>query len=267
VGRPNDLVCEHIAQARDAICDALGPANDRFQLVHGFLSLLDQRATAALQDRAHFRQFNETHNEACVAVELLKGPTVARINYEPKVNTSAKRLDFSVELRDGQQAWVEVKTINPTDQDDWVKYEGAREEGRFPGNVELILVERMMGGEIYHDHYAGRTKILEHVVETEARLAECKVDSKVTPCTLAIAVNPLKLPEDALEDFVYFYQTGKHSSWDEFRDMEAHAITAKQIQLQRSISKFAYIGRATYEIWPRKVNWNVRFPTSWIVES
>jgi hypothetical protein len=249
------------------MCDALVPAKDRFPSVQRLLAVLDQRVAAALWDRAFFRQFNETHNEACTAVELLRAPSVAMIDYEPKVGGSEKRLDFSVHFQDGRRAWVEVKTIDPTDQDDWDKFQAARDKGRFPRNVNVILVEGMMGGEIYHDHYSSRTKILEHVVDTEARLAECRIDPEVTPTTLAIAASPLKVPRDTLEDFTHFYRTGAHSQWDEFRDMEAHNIAQQQIRLVRTISKFAYVGRGTYEVWPREVDWDVRFPTAWIVES
>jgi len=267
VGRPNDLVCDHIARVRDAMCDALAPAKERFPSVQRLLAVLDQRVAAALRDRAFFRQFNETHNEACAAVELLRAPAVATIDYEPAVSGSDKRLDFKVQLADAQQGWVEVKTINPTDQDDWDKYQAPCEKGRFPKNVNVILVEGMMGGEIYHDDYASRTKLIEHVMETEARLAACQMNPETAPCTLAIAASPLKLRKDALEDFTFFYRTGRHSQWDEFRDMETHAIAQQQIRLARTIAKFAYLGRATYEVWPREVDWDVRFPTAWIVES
>ena len=144
-----------------------------------------------------------------------------------------------------------------------MKYQGALDEARFPKNVNVILAKGMLGGEIYHDAYAARTKLLEHTLETEARIAAGGIDPAATPCTLAIAASPLKFSRDELEDFTAFYRTGKHSSWDEWRDMEMHAIEQQGVRLTRSIATFAYIGRATFELWPREVNWNVQFPTEW----
>jgi hypothetical protein len=249
------------------MCENLKRAGQRFPSVASLIGRLEQRAAAALEDRARFRQFNEFHKEACVALELLKAAIVVKLDYEPAIRGCDKRLDFRVTVQGDREAWVEVKTIHPTQQDDWGKFEAARENGRFPRNVDVILAKEMMGGEIYHNHYSGRTKILEDVVETEAKLAECGIDPAATPCTLAVAASPLELPMDALEDFTFFYRTGKHSPWDEFRRMEAYGIAERQIQLRRTISKFAYVGRATYEIWPREVNWNVQHPTKWVEDS
>jgi len=241
---------------------ALASAATRFASVERLLTRLERHADRALGDLAGFRQFNESHNEACVAIELVSSPHVAMIDYEPPMRTCDKRLDFSVDLQDGRRSWVEVKTVDPADQDDWDKYEAALDEGRFPTNVDLILVKGMMGGEIYHDAYAGRAKLLDYAVETEGRLEACRGDIGTGSCTLVIAANPFKLPMEAVEDFAHFYRTGKHSPWDEFRDMEVYDLERRGVSLTRTIARFAYVGRATFEIWPRVRDWNVHLPTS-----
>ena len=155
--------------------------------------------------------FCAAHNELCVAADLL-GPrpsaVVSTLDYEPLVPGTDLRLDFRVHLPGGVMEWVEVKTIIPTDKDDWEKYEAAKESGRFPTNVQVLLDQQYLGGEIWHDSYSARTHLLDCALATEKKIEECRIDPYSTPCTLVICSSGYKLPREEVLNFAHLLRLG-----------------------------------------------------------
>lgn len=181
---------------------------------------------------------------------------VSTLDYEPLVPGTKLRLDFRVHGPGGVMGWVEVKTIIPTDKDDWEKYEAARESGRFPTNVEVLLDQQYLGGETWHDSYSARTHLLDCALATERKIEECQIDPYATPCTLVICSSGYKLPREEVANFAHFYLRGRHLPWDEFQLMERHEIEAKSIQLKRTIACVGYLERGTWDVRPDWFSWD-----------
>ena len=74
-----------------------------------------------------FKQIIEGHNELCVAYHLLfqqNDTRIVKIEYEPKMQATSKRIDFRAFISTGNSIWIEVKTIHPDDR--WIRAKGSR---------------------------------------------------------------------------------------------------------------------------------------------
>jgi hypothetical protein len=191
---------------------------------------------------------NETTNELHVIEKILAASNVALIEYEPPpVNPGGKTIDLRVTLTDGQVIYVDIKTIAPrTDIDKWQKYVAAREGGFFSPTAALILGEEQLGGTIYHQFVAARGKMLDYVVELEAKATGYDFSKRPT-LAMTFCGRPFDWDITQLEDFVQYYHSGKHRDDDPFGAMEDHSIREKRIALKRSIDLFYYLQREKVE--------------------
>lgn len=205
-------------------------------------------------------QFIEFHNELCVAASILEEPTCKQLNYESEIEACEKRFGFYITFSSRGPLWVEVKTVHPTNQNDWGKYERDLYLRRF-GQVEVILEKEWLGGELYHKTYASRSKILEYVLQTEEKIHSCVKDREEVNTVLTFFSNGFDWHLDMLEDFIFFYRYGNHLPEDTFGTMEDHHIRKNDIKLRRNIDFFAFMERSSAEIRPSRRSWNVR-PTT-----
>ncbi len=254
-----------IEKIKADLCAVVADASDRFpsgsDLINRFGAAAVQLVRAGLDRLNHFQ---EVHNELCVAVALVENtdPVCSLIEYEPRFPDCQKRFDFRAEFGSGPARLFEVKTIHPIAQDDWGRYESAVQTARFPDNAQLVLEREWLGGELYHNAYASRAKLLDYTLETESKTQECLGPEPNSITHLMLCTNGFDWHVDMLEDFVYFYRHGRHFNGDHFRLMEEHYIVENNIQLLRNIHYFGYLRRPTTEARPAGGTWSVP-PVQW----
>jgi len=145
-------------------------------------------------------------------------------------------------------------------QDDWDKYHAVLKNRRFPPDTHLILDNEWLGGELYHNAYAARSKILDYALVAEDQIEKCLSTIKEKVTFLALFTNGFHWHLNELEDFVFFYFKGIHFPGDPFAQMEDYDVKEKKIQIRRTIDHFAYFRRPKTEMQPNKVIWNVKLP-------
>ena len=121
---------------------------------------------------AFLNRFQEVHNELCTAVILLEDSTISEsmcLEYEPKIAEGKPRFDFKVNVKGEPTRWVEVKTIHPDTQDDWEQFQEAVRNNRFPENTEMILHKDWLGGELFHNAYSSRKKMIDNALLMERK--------------------------------------------------------------------------------------------------
>lgn len=205
---------------------------------------------------------DESHNELCIAEELLlfEQPRFTLVEYEPGLPAGERRIDFRA-TNDRSVWFVEVKTIHPDLKDRWDQYERSVQAGLIADNVTIHFERQGMGGELWHQKFASRSRMLEYSLELEERILEGGIDSPENGFVLALFTDGFAWHEDELEDFVAFYRTGRHRTDDGLAKMELHAIVAKQRALTRRISAFAYFCRPAFDVVPTEKNWTVHPPS------
>lgn len=237
---------------------------DRFPNSKRFLARYNDSVSGVLaQGVQKLRAFHEAHNELCIATTILDDktdPKVTQLKYEPSIDGCDKRFDFHVDMAKGPVRYIEVKTIHPTTQDDWKKYQSALNNKRFPKDTFLILENEWLGGELYHNAYASRTKMLDHALDLEEKIESClsNISEKITFLTLF--TNGFHWHLDELEDFIFFYLNGTHFPGDPFSSMEEFVMKENKITFKKSIDHFAFFRRPKTEIKPNKVVWSVTSP-------
>lgn len=191
-------------------------------------------------------ELRNSHNEACVALELIQ-EGVDRLDYEWQVNAGSKTIDFRVQ-QGHTRRWVEVKTIHPEDKDSWENYE--RLQKLLPDRVYIHLSRDWLGAEIWHHKIAARAKMRDYSLETEGKIASLAIDVSCEAVELWFCGNGFKWRKDELEDFVAFYLTGHHHPGDPFAKMEKHYLKENRISLLRTISRFGYLPRPDSRVLP-----------------
>jgi len=252
-------------EVEQKICAKLVAERSRFPSVDKLLNRFRRSSIKLLSEgpKKKFREFQENHNELCVALCILRdkeGHRCVKLEYEPPFSKCAKRIDFKATFVEGDDIFVDVKTINPISQDDWSKYEDANARGLFPPKVSVHLEKEWLGGELWHDKTAVRAKMLEYSIEVEKKIASCTANIGAAPVVLAFCGDEFKWHIDNLQDFVDFYRTGRYRYDDPFSKMEAYHISERSITLTRRITSFAYFGRPNWEVIPKAVCWDVRGP-------
>lgn len=193
------------------------------------------------QGRAHFHAVDEAHNELCVADGILATEQFAQLDYEPALTGTDQTIDFRATTENGLETYIDVKTIKPKYKDRWDQFEQARRESWLPDSVEVVLGKKWLGGEIWHSMFASRSRMLEYTLELEVKIAAAGLANAKTTTFLVLCGNGFDWHEDELEDFVSFYRSGAHRTDDPWAKAEAHHMKAKNITLQRTISRFAYL--------------------------
>jgi hypothetical protein len=255
---------QFIEEVKNDLCVKITSNSSKFPSFNKLLVRFTAASERLLSEGLdHLPHFIETHNELCVAADILEEPNCEQLDYELPIEGSGKLFDFFFKRSSGIPIWIEIKTIHPTDLDAWDKYERDKHLRRF-GDVELILEEKWLGGELYHKAYASRSKILEYVIETEEKISECLGENEQEGKMLLFFSNGFDWHLDELEDFIYFYQHDKHLPEDTFGVMEEHHISDNGITLQHNINVFAYMERPDTNIRPRKKNYNVEPPKPYV---
>jgi hypothetical protein len=252
------LFRQFIEKAERALISALETKKDIFPSRSTLINRYHASANRVLQEGfSNLRAFYEVHNEVCTAAVLLEESAVKRVDYEPQINNCKKRFDFHISIADGSVRIIEVKTIHPISKDDWAKYKAATEKGLFPENTYLLLNDEWLGGELYHNSYAARGKMLDYTIEMEEKIESCFKDLKEKVTFLVFFTDGFDWHLDELEDFVFFYRSGRHFPGDPFAAMEDDFIKKEGIDLKKVIHYFACFRRPKTEIRPNKIIWNV----------
>ena len=237
---------------------------DRFSDSERFIARYHDAVSGVLKQGAQkLRAFHEAHNELCTATAILDDksePKVTQLQYEPRIDSCGKRFDFRVALSEGPIRYIEVKTIHPTTQDDWKKYQAALNNQRFPKDTYLILENEWLGGELYHNAYASRTKMLDYALDLEEKIEACLINVSEKLTFLTLFTNGFHWHLDELEDFIFFYLNGVHFPGDPFANMEEFVVKEKKIIFRKSIDHFAFFRRPKTEMKPNKVVWSVTSP-------
>lgn len=121
------------------------------------------------------RQLSEKINEMATAKVLVEDHTIeGELFYEPDILPSGRKIDF-VAKRATDNLYVEVKTVRPETPDNEVSWARYQELRRFhPENVNFIVREDWMGGMIYGNIFASRSKFLQYSLAFEERLDEAQ---------------------------------------------------------------------------------------------
>lgn len=99
---------------------------------------------------------------------------------------------------------------------------------RHPENADFIVHKDWMGGQLYGNTFASRSKFLEYALDFEDRLAEAK--NKVSgPALLVFCNNGIRWHRSNLEDFADYYHFGRHRRDDPFALMEKHHIETEKL--------------------------------------
>ena len=206
------------------------------------------------------RQLHEKINELAVAKVLSDDPNISgRIIYEPNILPSKKKIDFVVERSD-DNLYVEVKSVCPAAVDSdqtWQKYLTLRKH--HPQNANMIVRKDWMGGMIYANTFASRSKFLQYSIAFEERLEEAQ-GVKIGPGILVFCGTGFQWHVDELEDFADFYRLGKHRVDDPFALMEQYEIEKEGIDLRRNISEFSFVQRCRSEAAISAFHFPVRGP-------
>jgi hypothetical protein len=238
-------------------------ASDRFK---AWQPLLDRFSSAIeavkANGRSHFRAVDEAHNEICIAGALLenRAPLFTCLEYEPVLPGCTKTIDFRATMDKGTMVYVDVKTIKPLAKDRWDQFERAQGEGWFPPNVSVALSKEWLGGELWHNMFAARGRMLEYSLELEQKIEEAKLSRGDSLFVLALCGEGFHWHEDELEDFVSYYYSGTHRGDDAFGNAEDRYVQEKNITFTKTISRFACMRRPQGDIFSKRLNWNVQPP-------
>lgn len=211
----------------------------------------------------YLNEFHEAHNELVIAFLLLvdkSDSNIVTLEYEPQIDGCENRFDFVSTMSDGSVFYIEVKTIHPMSQDDWENYKNAIKNELIPANVELILKKEWLGGELYHNTYAARSKMLDYTLVMEDKINKCLDERNRGKTFLVYFTNGFHWHLDELEDFIYFYRNGKHFPGDIFALMESHHVKEKGIVFKKNIDCFSFFKRPKLDIRPSKYVWYVNEP-------
>jgi hypothetical protein len=213
--------------------------------------------------RSHFHMVDEAHNELCVASSLLSGKKTvfATVEYEPPLPGIDQSIDLVARTSAGDALYVDVKTIKPALNDRWDQFEKIKREGKISPNVDVILSKGWLGGEIWHGMFASRARMLEYTVELEVKIRNAKLAAANAQFVMVFCGEGFHWHEDQLEDFVSFYQSGKHRADDALAAMEAWYVKENGVKFDGTISGFASLRRYQFEIQHQRLNWNVQPPS------
>jgi hypothetical protein len=196
------------------------------------------------------QSFHEAHNEVCTTAAVLEEASVKRVEYEPKINNCKKKFDFHISMADGLVRIMEVKTIHPISKNDWAKFKAAGKKDLFPDNTYFLLSEEGLGGELYHNSYAARGKMLYYTMEMEDKIESCFKNLEEIVTFLVFFMDGFDWHLDELEDFVFFYRSGRHFPDDPFAVMEDDFIQKEGIVLKKVIQYFSCLRRPNTAIRP-----------------
>jgi hypothetical protein len=259
-----DQINSYAAEVNTVFSKEFAGHADRFKAPERLLQRFnDAVCSMFLNGRRLIAGVDESHNELCVASQLLANVAtrIAVLEYEPVLPGCAKSIDFRACTDQGLTVYVDVKTIKPKPKDRWDQFAKAGREGWFPENINVVLSKPCLGGELWHNMFTARSRMLEYALELESKIHNCNlVRNDKTIFILALCGEGFHWQENGLEDFVSFYRSGFHRDDDPFSKAEAKTITDKNITLDGTITRFACMKRSQFEIRHQRLNWNVQPP-------
>ena len=211
--------------------------------------------------KAGERALAERINEMAVAKVLAEDKGLKDlISYEPDLLQDGRKIDFVAE-RANDNAYVEVKTVHPDIADTeeaWKRYEERRK--LHPEQADFIVHKDWMGGKLYGNTFASRSRFLEYSMDFETRLAAAK-NVKSGPGLLVFCGNGMRWHRSNLEDFADFYHAGKHRQDDPFAKMEQHHVEQEKLKLLRNVDNFGCLVRPMEMAEKTSFVWPVRGPS------
>jgi hypothetical protein len=129
-----------------------------------------------------------------------------------------------------------------------------------PRQADFIAHKDWMGGRVYGNTFASRSRFLEYTLDFETRLTEAK---KITPGPglLVFCGNGVRWHRSNLEDFADFYHAGKHRQDDPFALMEDDHIKKEKLQIVRNVDNFGCLVRPIEQAAKACFVWPVRGPS------
>jgi hypothetical protein len=248
-----------IERVRQSLVPAL-LADHRFpdaaNLVGRFDASVDQWKRSGM-----FRPVINEGNELGAAASILTHLTAAdRLRYEPRLSSTPKTIDFLVELQDGTRAWIDMKTVAPTWQDDDAAWERlTRIAADFPANASLVVDRHFCGAAIGGHLLKARWTFVQRAVELEHKITLLSQQEQGRVRLLLCSDGSWH--EDDLEDFADFYRTGKFRDDDWAQNAIARYMSDEGIAFARTIVGFCYLERRHDEVEPCRFTIDVRGPT------
>jgi hypothetical protein len=207
------------------------------------------------------RALAERINEMAVAKVLAEDKGLkGLITYEPDLLPDGRKIDFVAD-RAKDNAYVEVKTVHPDIADTdaaWKRYEERRK--LHPEQADFIVHKDWMGGKLYGNTFASRSRFLEYTLDFETRLAAAQ-KVKPGPGLLVFCGNGVRWHRSNLEDFADYYHAGKHRQDDPFAKMEKYHIEQQKLQLLRNVDNFGCLVRPMEMVEKTNFVWPVRGPS------
>jgi hypothetical protein len=214
---------------------------------HGYQKLIAkfEKECAAWRDGKvdHIRDITSFTNEMIFAKLILDDSEVSETYYESELDGTDKTIDFLVALV-GSEAHIyyDLKTIQPTINDAWEKYERFKNESWLTPGTELTMDKDLLGGEIAHEFFSARQKFLDYTLELETKIRVLPKRNQ-NYFRLVFCGDGIQLRRDHLEDFADFYFSGQHRPDDPLGLMQSYYMTKKGIKFDRSIHGFCYYER------------------------
>ena len=239
-----ELVQKFLREVDSQIVPSISDGAARLQGHQKLLSKY-QAACTAWNDRKvqHVQDITSVVNELCIARLILTDKKVTSASYEPRLEGTAKTIDFLVCLVETEaRIFYDVKTVQPEERDAWDRYERAKSKGWFTPHTKLELEQEGMGGEIAHELFASREKFLDYTLELEAKIRSLPMQT-LTYFRLIFCGDGFQWRRDHLEDFADFYFSGHSRADDYLGSMQAHYMAEKGIALDRSVHGFCYFFR------------------------
>lgn len=250
-------------EVQEVFCARFTMAPERFKTPNLLLNRFSSSVEAVkANDRTLFRGVDEAHNELCIASALLdnQGPYFNLLEYEPSLGSCARTIDFLATSND-LKVYVDVKTIKPVPTDRWDQYMRAQVENWLPENVAVMLEKEWCGGELWHNMFAARSRMLEYSLELEQKIADGNLMESNAVVVLALCGEGFYWRQGELEDFVAYYYSGTHRADDPFSLVESQHIQDRKIVLAKTISHFACMQRHQGDILQKRLNWSVKPPS------
>lgn len=133
-------------------------------------------------------------------------------------------------------------------------------EAWFPENVRVGLFKEWRGGEIWHEWFASRSRMLEYALELEQKISDAGLVNSHTHSVLVLCGEGFVWHQSQLEDFVSFYFRGLHRADDPFALAEQKYMVEQNLSFARTVSRFACMKRRQGEVRQSRLNWNVQPP-------
>jgi hypothetical protein len=175
-----------------------------------------------------FRNAINFGNEISLALAMLdRVNDLAKLTYEPRLSATAKSVDFHMEGRTGEKAWVDSKTVAP----------------------QVSKLQELKA----------RFGFVEKVFDVENKIATFTA-AEQAPTYLVFCSDAGNWNRDSLEDFADFYRAGKFRADDWASEKIAEHMAKKGRVFGRTITGFCFLGRLHDEVTAEKFVWDVRGP-------